>query len=121
MEQRQASALTKKKSTPADVVVLFGATGDLAKKKLFPALYNMELTGGLNADVVGVASTRWDHKQFVDNAFEAIRTRVSNVDEAVLQRLDGKLDLVVGNYEEDRKSTRLNSSHRSLSRMPSSA
>ena len=47
----------KKKSTPADVLVLFGATGDLAKKKLFPALYNMALHDALNAEVVGVAST----------------------------------------------------------------
>ena len=102
IEKRAKGSATfgKKKSTPADVVVLFGATGDLAKKKLFPALYNMELTGGLNADVVGVASTRWDHKQFVDNAFEAIRARVPNVDEKIIEKLDAKLDLVVGNYED---------------------
>jgi glucose-6-phosphate 1-dehydrogenase len=90
----------KKKSTPADVLVLFGATGDLAKKKLFPALYNMALHDALNADVVGVASTRWDHEQFISNAFEAIRTRVPNVDEKVLASLDKKLSLVVGNYED---------------------
>jgi len=90
----------KKKSTPADVLVLFGATGDLAKKKLFPALYNMALHDALNAEVVGVASTKWDHEQFVSNAFEAIRTRVPNVDEKVLADLDKKLSLVVGNYED---------------------
>ncbi len=90
----------KKKSTPADVLVLFGATGDLAKKKLFPALYNMALHDALNAEVVGVASTRWDHEQFISNAFEAIRTRVPNVDEKVLAGLDKKLSLVVGNYED---------------------
>ncbi len=90
----------KKKSTPADVLVLFGATGDLAKKKLFPALYNMALHGALDAEVVGVASTKWDHEQFISNAFEAIRTRVPNVDEKVLAGLDKKLSLVVGNYED---------------------
>jgi len=90
----------KKKSTPADVLVLFGATGDLAKKKLFPALYNMALHDALNAEVVGVASTRWDHEQFISNAFEVIRTRVPNVDESVLAGLDKKLSLVVGNYED---------------------
>jgi glucose-6-phosphate 1-dehydrogenase len=90
----------KKKSTPADVLVLFGATGDLAKKKLFPALYNMALHDALNAEVVGVASTRWDHEQFISNAFEAIRTRVPNVDESALAGLDKKLSLVVGNYED---------------------
>jgi len=90
----------KKKSTPADVLVLFGATGDLAKKKLFPALYNMALHGALDAEVVGVASTKWDQEQFISNAFEAIRTRVPNVDETVLAGLDKKLSLVVGNYED---------------------
>jgi len=46
----------------ADVLVLFGATGDLAKKKLFPALYSMSLNGSLQCPVVGVASTKWDHE-----------------------------------------------------------
>ena len=84
----------------ADVLVMFGATGDLAKKKLFPALYNMALTGALTADVVGVASTKWNHEQFVNNAFEAIRTRVSDVDEKVIAMLNEKMSLVVGNYED---------------------
>ncbi len=84
----------------ADVLVMFGATGDLAKKKLFPALYNMALHGALNVDVVGVASTKWDHEQFVNNAFEAIRARVENVDEKVIAQLDAKMSLVVGNYED---------------------
>ena len=42
----------------ADVLVLFGATGDLAKKKLFPALYNMAANNALNVDVVGYACGR---------------------------------------------------------------
>lgn len=84
----------------ADVLVMFGATGDLAKKKLFPALYNMARHGALNAEVVGVASTKWDHEQFVNNAFEAIRARVENVDESIIDQLDSKMSLVVGNYED---------------------
>ncbi len=84
----------------ADVLVLFGATGDLAKKKLFPALYSMALKGALNVDVVGVASTKWDHAQFVTNAFDAIRHNVEEVDEAILADFDAKLSLVVGNYED---------------------
>ncbi len=84
----------------ADVLVLFGATGDLAKKKLFPALYSMEKSGKLNVNVVGVASTKWNHEQFVKNAFEGIRTAISEVDEEILAKLDKKLSLVVGNYED---------------------
>jgi glucose-6-phosphate 1-dehydrogenase len=84
----------------ADVLVLFGATGDLAKKKLFPALYNMALNGALNVNVIGVASTRWDHEQFVKNAFDAINKNVPDADPKVLADLDKKLSLVVGNYED---------------------
>ncbi len=92
--------LKGKTPTPCDALVLFGATGDLAKKKLFPALYNMSLHNALNADVIGVASTRWDNDQFRSNAFEAIRERVPNVDEKVIADLNTKLSLVVGNYED---------------------
>lgn len=92
--------IKKIEAAKADVLVLFGATGDLAKKKLFPALYQMVLKGALDADVVGVGSTKWNHQQFIDNAFEAIRHNVENVDEAVLEKLDAKLSLVVGNYED---------------------
>lgn len=60
----------------------------------------MSLNGALNAEVVGVASTKWDHEQFVNNAFEAIRTRINDVDEKILQDLNNKLSLVVGNYED---------------------
>ncbi len=94
--------MIKRVETPveADVVVLFGATGDLAKKKLFPALYQMAFKGALDADVVGVASTKWNHEQFVANAFDAIRSHVAEVDEKILVELDAKLSLVVGNYED---------------------
>lgn len=84
----------------ADVLVLFGATGDLAKKRLFPALYQMELRGELGVDVIGVASTKWDRTQFLTNAENAIRAAIQEVDEAVLKKLLGELSLVVGNYED---------------------
>lgn len=84
----------------ADVLVLFGATGDLAKKKLFPALYQMELRGELGVDVIGVASTKWDRAQFLANAENAIRAAIQEVDESVLTKLLSELSLVVGNYED---------------------
>ena len=88
------------KALRADVLVLFGATGDLAKKKLFPALYQMELHGGLDVDVVGLASTKWDRIQFLANAETAIRASVQEVDEGVLAKLLNELSLIVGNYED---------------------
>jgi len=86
----------------ADVLVLFGATGDLAKKKLFPALYQMQLHDVLNVDVIGVASTKWDHKQFLAHAEKSIRDANDEVDEAVLKGLLDELSLIVGNYEDSK-------------------
>ena len=48
----------------ADALVLFGATGDLAKKKLFPALYDLEDLGELDLHIVGVASSKWTQEVF---------------------------------------------------------
>ena len=90
----------KKKLADADVLVLFGATGDLAKKKLFPALYNMARSGFLTTDVIGVASTKWNHEEFVTYAFDSIKNTVKAPDDKVLEFLDKHLDLVVGKYEE---------------------
>ena len=90
----------KKKLDEADVLVLFGATGDLAKKKLFPALYNMARSGFLTTDVIGVASTKWNHEQFVTYASDSIKNVVKAPDDKVLEFLDKHLDLIVGKYEE---------------------
>lgn len=83
------------------MLVLFGATGDLAKKKLFPALYSMQVHGQLDCNVVGVASTKWDHDQFVNHAFESIKKVYPEPDSDALKDLDEKLTLVVGNYEDE--------------------
>ncbi len=90
----------KKKLEEADALVLFGATGDLAKKKLFPALYNMALGGFLGSDVIGVASTKWNHEEFMAYAMDSISAVVKDPQDKVLKFLDQHLDLIVGNYEE---------------------
>ena len=90
----------KKKLDEADVLVLFGATGDLAKKKLFPALYNMARSGFLTTDVVGVASTKWNHEEFVTYALDSIKSVVKEPDQKALDFLDEHLDLIVGKYQE---------------------
>jgi glucose-6-phosphate 1-dehydrogenase len=82
----------------ADALVLFGGTGDLAKKKLFPALYEMEEANELEIPVIAVASSRWTQVEFRANAEKAIRDRIKNVDEAILGRLLDELHLVVGDY-----------------------
>ena len=44
---------------PSDALVFFGMSGDLARKKIFPALYAMVKTGELDVPVIGVASSQW--------------------------------------------------------------
>ena len=82
----------------ADALVLFGATGDLAKRKLFPALYHMEDRGELAVPIIGVARSDWTDDDFRENAVEAIRKGVDTVDDDVLRRLSERLDLVQGDY-----------------------
>lgn len=84
----------------AECLVLFGATGDLAKKKLFPALYHMQLNKELDIPVVGVASTRWTQEEFKQNAVDAIRKAIKDVDEDVLNALISSMRLVIGDYRE---------------------
>ena len=84
----------------ADVLVLFGATGDLAKKKLFPALYSMAVNDSLKCPVVGVASTKWNHEQFTAKALEGINDAFPDADPKIIEELNGELSLVVGNYED---------------------
>lgn len=82
----------------ADALVLFGGTGDLAKKKLFPALYEMEEADELEIPVIAVASSKWTQAEFRANAETAIRERKKDVKEPILQRLLDELHLVVGDY-----------------------
>ena len=95
----------------ADVLVLFGATGDLAKKKLFPALYEMEASGELEIPVFGVASSKWSQEEFKMRASSSIRERKEVleeiVDENVLKKLLDKLFLVVGDYKDPLTFTKL--------------
>jgi glucose-6-phosphate 1-dehydrogenase len=82
----------------ADALVLFGATGDLAKRKLFPALYHLERHGQLDVSVIGVGRSTWDDQTFRDHAREAIGKSVTDMDEQVLERLLRRLHLVGGDY-----------------------
>lgn len=82
------------------MLVLFGSTGDLSKKKLFPALYDLEEIGELTVPVVGVASSKWDDAQFRRHAEESIRARKPDLNDEVLKSLLNKLHLVVGDYND---------------------
>ena len=71
----------------ADALVLFGATGDLAKRKLFPALYHLERRGRLELPVIGVGRSQWDHDALRDYARAAVKATKEPIDEDALDRL----------------------------------
>jgi glucose-6-phosphate 1-dehydrogenase len=83
----------------ADALVLFGATGDLAKKKLFPALYDLEELNELDVKIFGVASSKWTQEVFRENVEAAIRVRKPDADEKVLSKVLNEMQLLVGDYE----------------------
>ena len=82
----------------ADALVLFGATGDLAKRKLFPALYHLERHGHLDVPVVGVARSDWTDAAFCQNAHDSILAAEPHAETAVMDTLLERLDLIQGDY-----------------------
>jgi len=64
---------TRNRMNPADALVIFGVTGDLAHKMIFPALYAMYRRGVLNVPVVGVAAPKWSLAQLRKRATDSIR------------------------------------------------
>ncbi len=84
----------------ADALVLFGATGDLAKRKLFPSLYRLEKDGALHVPVIGVARSDWTDDDFRMHARESIEQHVDDVDGATIDALCERLDLVQGDYSD---------------------
>lgn len=84
----------------SDALVLFGVTGDLARKMTFPALYAMANRGVLGVPLVGVASSNWSVTQLRARATETIKTAVRVVDQGALDHLLSLLRYVSGNYND---------------------
>ncbi len=95
-----SSAAADDTSGRADALVLFGITGDLARKKLFSALYRLEADNQLGCPVVGVASSNWTIEELRANAREALDRSDLEIDETVWTRLASRLDYVSGDYRE---------------------
>src|SRR5512147_1863986 len=81
----------------SDALVFFGATGDLAYKKIFPSLQAMVKRGRLHAPVIGVAKAGWDLEQLRARAKDSIRKHGS-LDPAAFAKLSGLLRYVDGDY-----------------------
>jgi glucose-6-phosphate 1-dehydrogenase len=92
--------LTKGDAARSDALVVFGVTGDLAHKMIFPALYAMARRGTLNVPVVGVASSKMSIAQLRKRARDSIRQSGKIDDPAALRHLLSLLRYVAGNYKE---------------------
>ncbi len=82
----------------ADVLAIFGISGDLAKKMTFRALYRLEAAGRLEVPIVGVAIDDWDDEKLREHAREAIGATVGSPDEDVFDRLAARLSYIQGDY-----------------------
>src|ERR1700688_2926034 len=85
-------------AAPSDALVLFGVTGDLAHKMIFPALYAMAKRGVLDVPVVGVASSPWSLAQLRQRAADGIRKSGRIDDARALRHLLSLLRYVDGDY-----------------------
>lgn len=83
---------------PSDALVLFGATGDLAHKKIFSSLYALVKRGKLKVPIVGVGYSGWTLTQLRDRAEDGIKRVVKNIDSTVLSQLLSQLRYVDGDY-----------------------
>lgn len=83
-------------SHPSDLLVIFGITGDLARKMTFRALYRLERREELEHPIIGVASDDITLDQLLDRAREAIKATGETFDDAVFDRLADRLSYLSG-------------------------
>jgi glucose-6-phosphate 1-dehydrogenase len=90
--------MTTPATTPADVLVIFGITGDLARKMTFRSLYRLERRKQLDCPIVGVALDDWSVATLRDRAREAIEAGGETLDEDVFARFAKRLSMVSGDF-----------------------
>ena len=83
---------------PADVLVIFGITGDLARVMTYRSLYRLEARGLLECPIIGVAFDDWSLAQLVDRARESIVATGEKLEEDVFERLAKRLSYVHGDF-----------------------
>jgi glucose-6-phosphate 1-dehydrogenase len=82
----------------ADVLVIFGITGDLAKVMTFHSLYRLERRGLLDCPIVGVAGDDWTIDHLRDHARQCIEATGETIDDEVWSRLSERLSYVSGDF-----------------------
>ena len=95
----------------SDALVFFGATGDLAYKKIFPALQAMIQRDGLDLPIICIAHSNWTLEQLRQRAHDSLahaaKALGTTVDEAAFAKLAAKLQYVDGDYNDPATFTRL--------------
>ena len=83
---------------PADVFVVFGITGDLARVMTFQALYRLERRGLLDCPIVGVAGDDWSIDQLREHARKCIADTGESIDDEIFDRFAARLSYVSGDF-----------------------
>src|SRR5678816_3633743 len=86
---------------PADVLVVFGITGDLAKVMTFRSLYRLEARGLLDCPIVGVAVDDWTADDLREHARTSIEGCGEKIDDEVFDRFAARLSYVPGDFGDD--------------------
>ncbi len=87
------------KGSLSDALVFFGATGDLAYKKIFPALQAMVKRDGLDVPIIGVAKAGWNLDQLKARAYDSLEKH-GGVDQAAFAKLSSLLRYIDGDYSD---------------------
>src|SRR5271168_606676 len=94
-------------NSQSDALVVFGVTGDLAHKMIFPALYAMVKRGILNVPVIGVAFPKWSLQRLHNHVTESIKRSGRIDDKRALHRLLSQFKYVSGDYKDPATFTAL--------------
>ena len=97
---RTSTSAARDREKSADVLVVFGITGDLAKVMTFRSLYRLEQRGLLECPIVGVAVNDWTVEHLRQHARESIEGTGEAVDEGVFDRFADRLSYVEGDFGE---------------------
>jgi glucose-6-phosphate 1-dehydrogenase len=82
-----------------DALVIFGASGDLAKRKIFPALYSLVRKSAWQGRIIGVGRSKWTSADFREYARSSVMQFAGDVDPSVLSTLLDSMDFLSGDYE----------------------
>jgi len=92
--------MTEALTAAADALVIFGISGDLARKMTFPALYGLEAAGRLDCPIIGVAKDDWSAAHLVGSIRDALKVAGQRVEEKVFDRLAARFTYLQGDFDD---------------------